>query len=76
MRNFPTQMVERDQFIAWSEGVLLDLNLLGAVVVNEALAEAAQAALERGEVVGLTKDGRLVSTMRLHKDAFIEEELP
>lgn len=68
--------VERDQFIAWTEGILLDRNEEGEVlIVNELACSRAEKAMEQGETVYLTQDGKIVTKMHLAPEGFIEEHI-
>jgi hypothetical protein len=68
--------VDRQQFVRWTEGYLLKVDDHEYTVVNEAQCERAVKAMERGEHVGLTVDGELVSWMRLTSAGYQEEPLP
>lgn len=59
----PTMYVDRDGFIAWTEGSLMERRGNRAMVVNTTKCRKAVSAMDRGEVIGLTRDEKLVSTM-------------
>lgn len=56
----------------WSEGRTLE-NKAGIVLLcKEPDAERAEAAMDRGETVGLTRDGVVVSHMKVKDGAYTE----
>lgn len=60
--------VDREQFIAWTEGILLDRNEKGEVLlVNEKNCKEADDRLNNGEEVYLTVGNEIVSKMYLNK---------
>ena len=66
-------VVNRKDFIAWSEGTLLDrrgdnIISLGDQVIHE----KAQEALDAGETIALTINGEIVSHMKLVDEAYKE----
>ena len=67
------QTVDRNVFIVWTEGFLLDFKNGKGVVVPEADCLAAQEALDRGEKIGLTRKGKIVTYMVATSDGYYEE---
>lgn len=66
-------IVDRESFIAWTEGVLLDRDENGKVIVGDDIKNVrAEAVLEKGKIIGLTVAGKLVSTMSLEKGSYVE----
>lgn len=66
----PTLIVDRESFIAWTQGVLLERDADGTMVVGDDIRnEQAEYALEKGETIGLTVGGKLVSTMSYDSEA-------
>jgi len=65
--------VPRAQFIAWTNGTLLDFENGSGIIVDELACEAAKAALDKGETIGLLIKGRIVTTMRLVDGSYQEE---
>jgi len=67
-------IVKRQGFMLWTQGILMDRDREGNVVIgDDTKNEEAEKALERGEEIGLTINGRLVSTMKLEDGAFVEK---
>jgi hypothetical protein len=72
----PMLVVDRDSFMAWMQGILLERDAEGYVLVGDSVDnERAEDALEKGETIGLTVDGRLVSTLRDAGEEIVEEEI-
>lgn len=70
-------VVDRDEFIAWVNGVLLSRDAAGrTVAVHDALCNAAEDALEKGEAVLLTTGGRVVSTIQKNDGSYVERGNP
>lgn len=71
-------IVDRDSFIAWTEGTLLERRIDGTFVVgDDETNERAEKALEAGETIGLTIGGRLESTMAFDEAQgdYVEKEV-
>jgi hypothetical protein len=58
--------VDRDQYIAWCNGLLMDFKNGRGIVVNELEAVTADEALSRGEPVLLRVGNRLIGRYLLH----------
>jgi len=67
------QTVDRVGLIAYLKGTLLELKKGRGIVVPEQDCMNALAALERGETIGLTTSGRIVSHAKLNNDGNIQE---
>ncbi len=66
-------IVDRNQFIGWTQGILLERNPDGSCfAVNEIMCEKAQKRLEQGEEVGFTIDGELTSKIKMLDGQYIE----
>ena len=66
-------IVDRNQFIAWTQGILLKRNSDGnCFVVNETVCEEATKRLEQGEEVGFMIDGELKSKMKIQDGQYVE----
>lgn len=65
-------IVDRNSFIAYSEGILMDFHEGKGVVGDSLKNEEAEAAMERGETIGLMVGGELVTTMKLEDGGFVE----
>lgn len=66
-------IIDRESFIAWTEGVLLDRDENKKVLVGDDTKNVrAEAALQKGKIVGLTVAGKLVSMMSLEKGKYVE----
>lgn len=62
-------IVDRDSFIAWTQGILLDRKADGTFVCGDnELNKEAEEALKNGKTIGLTVEGRIVSTMSLDEE--------
>jgi len=73
--NLPRLFVERRAFMAWVDGVLLDRQRDGTVVVGDLrIHEEAEKLMMAGGIVGLLVDGKPASTMTLEDDGFVERE--
>jgi hypothetical protein len=68
------QTVDRDEFINWIDGVLIKVENGDGVIVHEKVCNAAETALNNGETIGLTMNGRIISTMIKNGDVFEEKE--
>jgi hypothetical protein len=69
-------VVDRDDFIAWTRGILLERSREGACLVGDKkIHQQAKEALDDGETVGLTRAGRIVTHLRLVGDRYQELEL-
>lgn len=67
-------IVDRNQFIGWTQGILLQRNPDGGCfVVNEIMCEEAQKRLEKGEEVGFTIKGELKTKIKMIDDQYVEE---
>jgi len=67
--------VDRAGFLAWNQGMLLDFRYGRGVAANEEECEAASAALERGERVGLRVGGRIATVLvPTQPDGTVHEE--
>jgi hypothetical protein len=64
--------VNREEFVLWGRGILLDFENGKGVVVNERACEAAEVALLAGEKIALTLDNTIVSYMILKNDCLYE----
>lgn len=69
------RMVDRQGFINWCGGILLQRDATSYVLTPERDCLRAEEALERGEIVGLTLYGELFSTISLTKQGYMEEKL-
>lgn len=67
-------VVDREQFIAWSEGVLLDITPDHHLVVDEQACIKADEALQRGETIFTVVDQRLFSTLTLNEEEEVYAE--
>ena len=66
-------VVDRTDFIAWSEGLLLErkgqyITALG----DQEIHERAQEALDRGEAIALTINGEIVTNMKMIDGSYTE----
>jgi hypothetical protein len=69
-------IVDREMFIRFSEGILLDRDAKGNVlIVDEALCNKALDALERGEKVFLRVGDELISEMTIKDECYTEKKL-
>lgn len=69
-------VVDRDDFMAWSRGILLERSKEGACLVGDKkIHQRAKEALDEGETVGLTMAGRIVTHMRLVNGRYQEIEI-
>jgi hypothetical protein len=69
-------VVDRAAFIAWCSGVLLERDGDGKCVVGDHVNHPlAEAALERGEEVGLMVDGKLFSKLVVEGGEVVEKML-
>lgn len=68
-------IIDRKNFIAWTEGILLDRDEHGRVCVvgDNEIHERAVAAMDAGETIGLTVGGKIVTSMRLTDGGYEEE---
>jgi len=65
--------VNRNNFIAWTQGLLLDRAGDKILSIGDDVAhEHAAAALDNGETIALTIRGEVVSTMRLEDNGYTE----
>ena len=69
-------IVDREEFRLWTEGILLQREGTHIVVGDNVKHEAAEKALDRGEVIGLTIDSRLVSYLQLVNGKYVEVLAP
>lgn len=70
-------IVDRSSFIAWTDGILFDRTPTTLVVGDNVRHDKALKALECGETIGLSVNGRLFSTLAFDKtiEAYVEVEL-
>lgn len=69
-------VVDRDDFIAWSQGILLDRKSDGSTTVGDrSIHEKAKDAMDKGEIIALTMAGRIVSYMKVEEESY-EEFIP
>jgi hypothetical protein len=65
--------VNREQFIAWTQGILLERNSDGGCfAVNETKCEEAQKRLEQGEEIGFMINGELKSKIAMINNQYME----
>jgi hypothetical protein len=58
------QTVERNDLMLWCEGVYIKVDeVLGIIRVDEVACQRAVEALEKGETIALTEQGRIISTV-------------
>ena len=55
------QTVERNEYALWCRGILLQRNKNTGIIVNEILCDLADKALLKGEAIGFTVKGKIVS---------------
>lgn len=68
-------VVDRESFIAWTQGILLERNARGQVVVGDNIAnEQAMEILESGGKVYLSVNNEVISYIFLTKDGYREFE--
>lgn len=68
-------VVNRQDFIAWTEGILLERDAEGVCRVGDReIHEKAKQALDRGETIALAEQGNIVSCMQLIEDEYVEFE--
>jgi len=69
--------VDRDQFIAWTQGILFERNAKGEIfAVNELQCQEAENILHEGGEVYLRVGDELVSKIKLTDDlGFVEEKV-
>ncbi len=68
-------VVNRRDFIAWTEGILLERDAMGTCRIGDReIHEKAKQALDRGETIALTEQGNIVSYMQLVVDEYLEFE--
>lgn len=60
-------IVERQQFINWTNGIFLDFKRGKGIIVNERMCQKAHDSAQKGEEIGFTIDGELISTAKLDK---------
>jgi len=75
-----THELDRRLFIMWVEGVLLDRDAKGNCVVLDGSdfakrAEVAEKAMENGETIYLTVNGKCVTKMYDDGEGYVEEEV-
>jgi hypothetical protein len=64
--------VNRENFTAWTQGILLD-NRHGHYIAGDDVAcEEAEQRLQKGETIALTVRGEIVSTISFDGEAFTE----
>jgi len=71
-------VVDRAEYMAWCEGILLDRKADGSMVVgDQANHEKADEALADGEPVGMTVNGNLISVIQFdeEQEAYVEKEI-
>ena len=67
--------VDRDAFIAWTHGILLERNAQEHIIVEDDIAhEKAESILARGEKVYLLSGNKVVSYLQLADEGFQEFE--
>lgn len=66
-------VVDRRGFMLWTQGIYLKRDGLEVVIVPSTACEAADKALRRGERIGLTEGGEIVTTMVASDGSFKEE---
>jgi hypothetical protein len=65
--------VNRNSFIAWTQGILLDRDSKGSVLVGDDIKnELAEKALKEGKPIWLTDGGKIISQMKLDINGFQE----
>ena len=67
--------VSRRELIAWVEGDLLHFRKGKGIAVNEIACEKAERLMTAGETIGLTVNGKIVTTMRLTDNGFEESRV-
>ena len=68
--------VSRTEFIAWTEGELLNFENGKGIAPDELACEEAKRLLDAGETIGLTVNGRLFSTMKKTDTSYDEVAVP
>ena len=68
--------VDRDEFIGWTEGVILERVGLDVFVPDEAACEAAHRALARGETVILMRNREPYSRIMSDGEVYVESMPP
>ena len=72
----PSIIVNRNSFIDWTKGILLDRDAYGiCVVYDDNKNQEAMNLLDAGEVIGFEVKGELVSIMKLENNGFVETKL-
>jgi hypothetical protein len=67
-------LVNRDDFMAWVEGVLMSRDAKGNVTVGDKeIHDRAYEALSKGEIIGLTCNDEIVTTMSLEEGGYVEK---
>jgi len=66
-------IVDRAQFIAWTQGILFGNHVGSVFAVNEVNCQEAENRLKNGEKIGLTVKGELKTTMQLIDGVFREQ---
>jgi hypothetical protein len=67
--------VDRNQFIAWTEGIFLDRNANHCLAVDEEACEKANKDLFEGKKIMLLINGRTFSYMEKQDDKFLESKI-
>jgi len=68
----PQLLVNRNEFIAWTEGTLLHFKGGAGIAPDELLCEEAESILGSGGEIYLTHNNRIVSKLVLKNDAYQE----
>lgn len=69
------QTVDREEFMNWTQGILLNRDKHKKVIVNELDCKLAEEALKNGETIYLTKNGKIVSIMIPEGNNFVEKNI-
>lgn len=68
-------IVDRNDLISWSQGIYLLREGTSLIAVDEPRCEEAKKRLQKGEMIGLTINNELVSTMQLVNGCYKEKEI-
>jgi hypothetical protein len=66
-------IVDRNQFISWTQGILMDRHNDNVLVVNSTKCQEVKNKLDMGEKIGLTINGELITTMIMTDEGYIED---
>jgi len=73
-KGIPVLIVNRGDFMAWTEGSLLERDAKGVCLVSDNIDhEKVEQLLDAGETVGLSVNGRLFSTLSLEERGYVEK---